>query len=122
MANRHRGEVDIVADGKTYTLLFSVNALCEIEAHFDLPIAQIGNKLNDEHTTRLADLRALLTFGLREHHPEMDFDEAGRIATAAGISAAMGSLARAFTLAFPGAGDGARPQKPKVAGSSRSRS
>ena len=122
MANKHRGEVELTAGDEIYTLLFSVNALCDLEEHFDMPIGRVSDMLNDPNNVRLTDLRALLLFALKEHHPDLVFTDAGRIATDAGIPETMAKLGQAFVAAFPEEKKGGNPPAPKGRGSARSRS
>jgi hypothetical protein len=101
MANPHRGHVALVAGDVSYTLSFSVNALCELEDNIGLPIARIADELNDAENVRLSRVRAVLWAALLDHHPGMDLKTAGKIATEAGLPVCMDKIGEAFRLAFP---------------------
>lgn len=110
MANPHRGGVGLKAGDTDYTLSFSINAICELEDALDKPVAQIAESLRDEKNVRMTTVRTVIWAALLDHH-RVDIDEAGRIASDAGIGACMQAVGQAFSLAFPEAGDGARPPK-----------
>lgn len=122
-ANTVKGEVSFNAEGQTYRLAFSTNALIALEERLDKTVAEIGAMF--EQPLRLAHLRILLWAGLSDHHdvPEL---EAGRLMDAVGIDKVGELIGRAFVLAFPddeeGAKDGERPRKPaakKAAGTGK---
>lgn len=116
MANPHRGSVALAADDYEYSLSFSVNALCELEAAIDQPVAKIVAQMQKPEEVRLSTVRLLLWAALRDYHPEIDLLHAGRIASAAGIPACMACIGKAFQVAFPSqeASGGARPPKAKA--------
>lgn len=115
MANPLKGEVELKAGEESYTLTFSVNALCELEDHFGEPVAKIAQRLNDPDNLRLSTVRALVWAGLRDHHDDVDIKEAGRVATAAGIPACVEAIGKALELAFPADKEGTdRPRPPKA--------
>lgn len=119
MANAHKGEIAFEAGGKSYTLRFSTNAICELENALDRSIISISQDLvnaeKNPESLRFSTLRAILWAGLREHHPGMTLVEAGDVMTEiGGLSKAVELIAEGFTLAFPEpqANGAARPQKP----------
>jgi hypothetical protein len=99
MANRLKGEVTVEADGTTYTLVYSVNALCELEDKLGESVADIGSLA--AKGKRFSTIRTVFWAGLQDHHPDVDLKEAGRIITAMGIEKADAAVAEAFGLAFP---------------------
>lgn len=124
MANPQKGEVSFEADGKTWTLRYSANALCELEDHLSRGVVDIASELQSwgppvgpdgkssgetperaaerVKLIRLGTLRAVFWAGLRDHHPDIDIRHAGDLLVAAG--GAMGGLALvadAFAQAFP---------------------
>lgn len=124
MANKHKGHVAIEACGETFTLSFSINALCELEEKLDLPVAEIAKTLGAG--VRLTFLRTVFWAGLQDHHPGLDEKKVGAILTDVGLTNLPPLLTEAFRWAFPdapGEGDaeeeaatGAEdPQKPKAA-------
>lgn len=110
MANPHRGSVALQAGEKAYTLSFSINAICELEDALDKPVAQIAEGLRDERNVRMSTVRSVIWAALLDHHA-VSLEEAGAIASEAGIAACMEAVGRAFSLAFPEAKGRARPPK-----------
>lgn len=112
MANPHRGEVALEADGQTYTLSFSVNAICELEEVLDKPIGQIMGALQGDGVS-MKTVRWLVWAGLQDHHEDVDEKKAGRIATEIGVTETLSQVGKALKLAFPDAEakDSDRPRK-----------
>ncbi|CAI2936037.1 GTA-gp10 family protein [Aminobacter niigataensis] len=111
MANPHRGSVALQAGDRAYTLSYSVNAICELEAELDKPVTEIVASIQDPRQLRLSSVRVLVWAGLRDHHPDLTVQEAGTIITDAGIQTAVNKVGDAFKLAFPGAKAKANPRK-----------
>lgn len=122
MANPQRGEVSFDAGGKTYTLHYSANALCELEDLLDKGIIELTTEMQgwekNPGKIRFKTIRAMFWAGLRDHHPEIDVAGAGELVTnAGGILGAVDLIGRAFGVAFPDAKTkGARPPKGSGAG------
>lgn len=100
MPNPARGEVALKAGDQTYTLSMSINAICCVEEHFDLPIASVAERLNVDNP-RMGDVRAFLWATLQDHHPDMTMQDAGRLAVDGGIPAVLAALGKVLTAAFP---------------------
>jgi hypothetical protein len=114
MANKLKGEVGLVSNGDTskrevrlesggrsYTMIFSINALCELENDFDDVIAEVAAVLSGTGKKRLTMMRRVFRAGLSDYHPEVTEKQAGLLITALGAHAAFAKMAEAFTLAFP---------------------
>jgi len=101
MSNPTRGSVTFEADGKTYTLHYSTNALCELESLAGESVMRIAAQMADSDGVRLGMVRNLIWAGLRDHHPEVTVEDAGRIMDALGLDKAGSLVAEAFILAFP---------------------
>jgi hypothetical protein len=86
---------------KTYTMIFSINALCELENDYDDVFAEFAGLLSGSGKKRNTVLRKVFRAGLSDHHPEMTERQAGLLMTAMGFHAALTKVADAFTLAFP---------------------
>jgi hypothetical protein len=104
MANPMRGEIPFEADGASYRLSFSVNALCELEDHLSQGITQIIAMLQDPDKLRLSQVRAVFWAGLRDHHNDVDLGAAGDLMTAMGNVVAIDLIGKAFALSFPSSG------------------
>lgn len=107
MANAEKGEVDLTAGGKTYTLCFTTNSISEVESlaggEAFTAIAVGWMERKDISTLRL------LTFGaLRRHQPELSLLDAGDIIDdigAAGFETLGAALGEAIRFRFPPADD-----------------
>ena len=110
MANPHRGQVDIKAGDRTFTLSFSINAMCELEDLMGEPIARIAQGLGDAGSVKISTVRALVWAALRDKHPEVTLEGAGDIIADAGVNGVMEAIGRAFAMAFPEQSK-ARPRK-----------
>lgn len=96
MANPHRGEVAFEVDGKSYTLTFGTNAICELEAAMDKGIDEIAQSMS-----RLSVVRGMLWAALRTHHPEITLVDAGAIIDKVRRNAAMKAINEALAVSFP---------------------
>lgn len=101
MANPHKGEVAFEADGKTYTLRYSIDALCELEAAVGKGFPVIASEFSDPDKMSIRLARAILWAGLLEHH-KMTQREAGEVmAGAGGLLKVNPIIDRAIAAAFP---------------------
>lgn len=114
MVNPHRGQVALAAGDDTYTLSFSVNALCALEDALDMPVAKIGALVADADKLRLAIMRTVVWAALQDHHDGLCEKDAGLVISAAGIGPTMEKVGEAFRLAFPAEATAAAG-KPKAA-------
>lgn len=108
MANKLRGEIEIEAGGKTYTLRMSINAIAEIEQRLNLGINEIAAALSDMPRLRIGTLRAIVWGCLREHHKDLAIEDAGEIIGEMGVQLTLERINAAFLVAFPSA-EGASP-------------
>jgi hypothetical protein len=99
MANKQKGEVVFEADGKAYTLTYSINALCELESAFDGTVTDIFAATSGKK--RFTTLRTVFWAGLTDHHPGLSLVDAGKIMHALGLNKADAVAGEAFRLAFP---------------------
>jgi len=111
MANPNRGQVDLEVGSKTYTLSFSINAMCELEDELGEPIAVIAAGLNNPAGVKVSIVRALVWAALRDHHPDIDLKAAGELVSEAGLVDVMAAVGKAFANAFPAGGGKANPRK-----------
>lgn len=110
MANVHKGEVGFEVAGKPYRLVFSTNALCDMEGVLDLGINEIGAQLNAKRI-RVSVVRAALWAGLLAEHPELTIKDAGNLVQELTAVVALAKVTEAMTAAFPQKteGEGAAP-------------
>ena len=74
-ANPHKGEVSFeLVSGETFTLQFSVDAVCTVEAMLDKSSVEICNLVLRR---RVGALRAAFWAGLQAYHPKITLREAG---------------------------------------------
>ncbi|MEO1067397.1 MAG: GTA-gp10 family protein [Pseudomonadota bacterium] len=105
MANKEKGEIVIDASDAAFTLRFSANALCDLEAEVGASAVALANELSDEDNISITTLRAMFWAGLRDSHPDISVDDAGRIMTELGITEASAKIGEAFVAAFPASDD-----------------
>ena len=98
MANRVKGEVGFELDGVAYTLVYSVNAICQMEEALGTSMAKLAEGLQSGSTTAG---RAAFWAMLLEPHPGMTLDEAGKLMTALGPLRAAELLGEAMAAATP---------------------
>jgi len=116
MANPHKGETGFDAGGVSYTLRFSVDAICALEEIAGKGVVAIAADLSDPERVSMSLLRKVLWAGLRQHHAELDLQAAGELILAAGgLVAAMGLIGKALSAAFPEGGDPPPPPPPQAA-------
>jgi hypothetical protein len=112
MANRAKGEGALEIDGKTYTLAFTINAMCEVEYILDKPTDRILQSLLTSPPLHV--VRALLWGGLRQHHADVDLHGAGDlIEKLGGPGLALDGIGLALQAAFPDAKEGDEPANPR---------
>ncbi|MGF7161287.1 hypothetical protein FHS85_002922 [Rhodoligotrophos appendicifer] len=112
MANPVRGEVGFDVEGREYTLRFSTNALCELEAETGLNANKIVGQMQDPDGVSLRLLRAIIWAGLIDHHQGIKVADAGVIVDRIGIAKAGELIGKAFTAAFPAAAEEAASSRP----------
>ncbi len=110
MANPHKGEVSLVAEGKTYTLKYSVDAICRLEETTGKNLTALMVEMADASRMSLSMTRHMVHAALFEHHPEVSLKEAGEImAGSGGMLNAITKVVGAIKLAFPEASGTPRP-------------
>ncbi|AHK42210.1 hypothetical protein OV14_0052 [Ensifer adhaerens OV14] len=101
MANPLRGSVPLQVGDRTYTLSFSINALCELESELDQPVASIIKTIQTPEALRLSTVRSLVWAGLQDHHAGISLVEVGLMISEAGLQPTIAKVGEAFRLAFP---------------------
>lgn len=102
MANREKGEVSFEAQGKTWTLRFSTNALCELEDATGKGAMAVAEEMNDPERVRIKTLRAMFWAGLTDNH-DIDVKAAGDLMNEIGVDKAGLLIGEAFQASFPDA-------------------
>src|SRR3546814_13466412 len=100
MANAVKGEASLKAGDKEYTLVMSVNALCEAEDVLGMATDEILARYSSGLSVKL--LRGLIWAALQTNHP-CTVDEAGEIIEAAGVPSAKTALEQAILASMPAA-------------------
>lgn len=106
-ANPQRGEVPFTADGVDWTLRYSTNALCAIEAMVGKPVPALVEEL--QATPSLTTMRAMFAGGVK---PAITQEQAGELIDTLGFDKAGELVGAALALAFPAEKAGAaNPRK-----------
>jgi len=108
MANRQKGEVAFEVEGASYTLRFTIDAICALEDRLDQGLGEIAMRALT--SKRVGFMRGLMWAGLRQHHPDVDMVAAGELIAGLGMAQAGELLGEALSAAFPdreAAGEGA---------------
>lgn len=118
MADSVTGKIPFVADGVSFTLQFSVNAIVLLEDVLDKAIIHVPRLLLSH---RMGPLRAAFWAGLQEHHPGITLRDAGElIPKIEGDKKVLELVGAAIEAAFPSKSEGgdasgdARPQVTEV--------
>lgn len=106
MANPLKGEMSFDAEGKTYVLIYSNNALVELEDQLDRGIVDISQEMTSwakqPEKIRLGLLRAVFWAGFIERHPEITVKMAGELMNKiGGVAKVTEVVSEAFARAFP---------------------
>ena len=85
MANRERGEVDLTIAGKTYTMVLTTNALCELEDVMSTALRPVtyADVLMASKRGSTRAMRATFWASLRQYHRQVTLEEAGNLMDAA---------------------------------------
>ena len=111
MANPDRGEVDLVAGNKTYTLRLSLHAVAQVCKYLDIGINSLRTMLSDPDFR--PDYWEVVMWGaLREFHP-CSIEEASDIMVAAGLPSTVEKLGETMRLNFPDVEEGSEPKNPR---------
>lgn len=98
MANKIKGQVQIEHGGEEYTLAIDFNALADFED--EAGIENALELLQNPSALGVKKTRLLFWCGLRENHPELTVQDAGRL-----LSANPAAFGEALQAAFPQGGD-----------------
>ena len=112
MANRYRGEIDALLDGKPFTLCLTLNALAELEAAFgDEDMLALATRFE---TGRLSarDAVRIIGAGLRGAGHVVDDMDVGRMRTDSGAAGFVDIVARLLTATFGASEPSERPTSP----------
>lgn len=99
-----------------YTLHYSSNAVCRLEAETEMTLEQISNSFNSGKNLKVTLVRALVWAGLGDRHPGLSLEDAGRIIDEVGIVEAVTLAAQAFQGAFPRARSNSKNPQTAVKG------
>lgn len=94
MANKTKGQVNLMLDGETYSAALDFNALAEFEDEAGVENALIA--IDDISKLGAKKLRLLMWCGLRQQHKDISLETAGRI-----VTANLAKLPEMIVAAFP---------------------
>ena len=101
MSGHPRGHVTLQAGEETYTLVFSVNAICRAEDRLNKGIGEIADQI--VNGGRLGCIRAVIWAGLGDKHPTMTEADVGNLIDQIGLDNAGSLVKKALQVAFPDA-------------------
>ena len=110
MANRRRGEIEAVFDGKTQRLCLTLGALAELEAAYQADdLAALVGRFS---TGRLAavDLIRVIGAGLRGGGSDISYSEVGKLQAEGGVAGFAAVAAELLAVTF-GSGATAEPSQ-----------
>lgn len=93
MANPYRGEVSFEASGKTYTMVFTTNAICSLEDESGLSFQEVVAKVE---LMGVRGIRKLALAGLSTKHPDLSAEEVGDIIDAVGVPVISDAIISSF--------------------------
>lgn len=96
--NRLKGESVLEVDGKPYTLVFDINALCEVEDELGMDVDMLLAKYASGTSAKI--VRGMIWAALQKNHP-CTVDEVGDLMSAVGFQESKQALERAMAAAFP---------------------
>lgn len=115
MSDLRPKHTEIELGGKTYGLLFDLNAIDELQDRFDIPISQLGELMADEKKV-FKVLKTLLTVLINEAIDDSESGEphvteafVGRKITIAEIATLKDKVFTSFTSGMPISEDGDNP-------------
>lgn len=100
MANRHRGEVTLNANGRTYTLCLTLGALAELEDRYGgEDILSLAERFSSGRLTS-ADARNLLSAALKGGGEEVEIPDPGTMVFDGGMAGLIRTLAELLAVTF----------------------
>lgn len=102
MANKHRGEVEAVLDGRRYTLCLTLGALAELEAAFgDADMIALAERF-ESGRLRASDCVRIIGAGLRGAGHDISDEAVSRLKADGGIAGFVEIVARLLGATFGG--------------------
>lgn len=109
-----RGEATFQAVGKTWTLRFGNNAICDAEQEFQRPFGEIVAGLGGSGF-RFQTFRTLFRLGLRHHHAAATDEMAGDLIDEIGMTEALRITVEGIKAAMPAAKAAGPGEEPAAA-------
>lgn len=100
MANRYRGEVSAVLDGKTCTLCLTLGALAELERSFQVGDMTALIERFSKGTLSAADAIRIIGAGLRGAGNSIDDDQVARMSAEGGAAGFAAVVTELLTATF----------------------
>lgn len=102
MANRIRGEVEIVLAGQSYLMRPSFGGLAEIEDKSGLDLLALAIKLGNNKTA-IKDLVAVIYGGMKGAGSALSYEEVGELVVDEGVTKVAKPVAQFLSMALSGA-------------------
>ena len=84
MTNKVRGEVEVLLGGKTYTMVPSFQAMCEIEAATGMGMVALARRYQSL-TFGITDAATILTFGIKASGEDATIEKVGKMIAEEGL-------------------------------------
>lgn len=99
MPNPLRGEASFKAGVSSFTLVYDVNAFCDLEDETGFSISELVARVKGDPSFTL--LRSIVCAGLQAKHPQTSKAETGEIMADAGVQPVIAAMKKAFEAALP---------------------
>jgi hypothetical protein len=102
MANREKGEVDLVINGTTYTLTLKTAALMALQKHFSTPekVADLDQIMERANAGSIEDVVAVLWASMQKFHPDVTFERAVNLIDDLGGIGGLGAAMKEVTASM----------------------
>jgi len=105
MVNKVRGEVEVILDGKTYTMVPSFQAMCEIEAVTGLGIVALARRYQSLNFG-ISDAAAIVTAAIKAGGEDAEVQKVGAMIAKSGLENFATPIAEFLQMALGGPSKG----------------
>jgi hypothetical protein len=99
MPNPHKGEIELVVDGKTYRMALSMHSLSLLRKRTGISLVELGKALEGDADPE--NISAVLWAAIQTYHPDVSFEDVARMVPAGGMEELTEKMQEVFVAAFP---------------------